>query len=95
MENGSLVPVYKSDARSDPSNYRSIAVLPTVSCVFELLLISQLQRQISSHIPSDQFGFLKGSSTLDAGVSLAFTITTAINQRAEIRLDTKDAFDHV
>ena len=41
---------------------------------------------------------MKGSSTSDAGVSLASTITTAINQRAEIRLvalDIEGAFDHV
>ena len=73
-------------------------VLPTLSRVFELLLITQLQRQISPHIPPEQFGFLKGSSTSDAGVSLASAITTAINQRAEVRLvalDIKGAFDHV
>ena len=93
-----ITPVYKKGAHSDPSNYRPIAVLPTLSRVFELLLISQLQRQIYPHIPSDQFGFMKGSSTSDAGVSLASTITTAINQRTEIRLvalDIKGAFDHV
>ena len=41
---------------------------------------------------------MRGSNTLDAGVSLASTITTAINQRAEARpvaLDIKGAFDSV
>ena len=41
---------------------------------------------------------MSGSSTLDAGVSLASTITTAINQQAEARLvtlDIKGAFDSV
>ena len=93
-----IKPVFKKGACSDPSNYRPIVVLPTLSHVFRLLLISQLQRQISPRIPSEQFGFLKGSSTSDAGVSLASTISTAINQRAEIRLvalDIKGAFDHV
>ena len=31
-----ITPVYKKGARSDPSNYRPIAVLPTLSRVFEL-----------------------------------------------------------
>ena len=74
-----ITPVYKKGARSDPINYRSIAVLPTLSCVFEQLLITQLQRQILPHLPPEQFGFLKGSGTSDAGVSLASAITTAIN----------------
>ena len=63
---------------------------------FERLLVSQLQRHIDPHIPCEQFGFMRGSSTSDAGVSLASTITTAINQRAEARLvalDIKGAFD--
>ena len=80
---------------SDPTNYHPIAVLPRV---FEQLLMTQLQRHILPFIPSEQFGFLKGSSTSDAGISLASTIASAINQRAEVRLvalDVKGAFDHV
>ena len=75
-----ITPVYKKGTRSDPTNYRPIAVLPTLSRVFEQLLISQLQRRILPFIPSEQFGFLAGSSTSDAGISLASTIASAINQ---------------
>jgi len=85
-------------ARSDPTNYRPIAVLPTLSRVFEQLLVGQLQHHIFPHIPPEQFGFLRGSSTSDAGISLASTIAAAINQRADVRLvalDIKGAFDHV
>ena len=97
-----ITPVYKKGTSSDPTNYRPIAVLPTLSRVFEQLLISQLQRRILPFIPSEQFGFLAGSSTSDAGISLASTIAStiasAINQRTEVRLvalDIKGAFDHV
>ena len=43
---------------------------------------------------------MKGSSTSDAGVLLASTIITAINQRSRaearpVALDTKEAFDSV
>ena len=41
---------------------------------------------------------MKGSSTSDAGVLLTSAVTTAINQRAEARLealDIKGAFDSV
>ena len=69
-----------------------------MSRIFEHLLVPQLQRHIDPHIPWEQFGFMRGSSTSNAGVSLASTITTAINQRAEARLvalDIKGAFDSV
>ena len=85
-------------SRLDPTCYRPVAVLPTLSCIFERLLALQLRRYIDPHIPREQFSFMKGSSTLDAGVSLASTITTAIDQRAEARLvalDIKGAFDSV
>ena len=90
--------VFKKGSRSDPTCYRPIVVLPTLSRVFEKLLVTQLKRHIDLHIPKEQFGFMKGSSTSDAGVLLASTIITAINQRAEARLvalDIKGAFDSV
>ena len=46
----------------------------------------------------EQFGFLRGSSASYAGISLASTITTAINQHAEahlVDLDINGAFDSV
>ena len=52
--------------------------------------MAQLRWHIDLHIPKEQFGFLKGSSTSDTGVLLAFTILTAINQQAEARLVALD-----
>jgi len=79
-------------------NYHPVTVLPTLSRVFERVLVPQLCKRIIQHIPSEQFGFVKGSNTLDARLSLASTIMSALNQRAEVRLvalDIKGAFDHV
>ena len=93
-----ITPVFKKGSRSDPTCYRPIAVLPTLSRVFEKLLVTKLRRHIDFYIPREQFGFMKGSSTSDAGVFLASVITSAINQRAEARLvalDIKGAFDSV
>ena len=73
-------------------------MLPTLSRVFERLLVPQLRQHIEPHIPREQLGFMRGSSVSDAGISLASTIITAINQRAEARLvalDIKGAFDSV
>ena len=74
-----VTPVFKKGSRTDPTCYRPIAVLPALLCVFEKLLVTQFRRRIDPHIPREQFGFMKGSSTSDAGVLLASTITTAIN----------------
>ena len=93
-----FTPVYKKGPRSDPKNCHPIAVLSTLSRVFEPVLVPQLYKHIIQHIPSEQFGFVKGSNTLDAGLSLASTITSALNQRAEVRLvalNIKGGFDHV
>ena len=65
---------------------------------FDHVLVSQLYKRIIQHIPSEQFGFIKGSNILDAGLSLASTIMSALNWRAEVRLvalDIKGTFDHV
>ena len=61
-------------SRTDPTCYRPIAVLPTLSRVFERLFLPQLSRRIHPHIPKEQFGFMKGSSTSDAGVLLALLL---------------------
>jgi len=74
---GRITPVYKKGAHSDPTIYRPIAVLPTLSRVFEQLLMTQLQHQILPYISPKQFGFLKGSSTSNAGDSLASAILAA------------------
>ena len=50
----------------------------------------KLYKRIIQHIPSEQFGFVKGSNTLDAGLSLASTIISALNRRAEVRLVALD-----
>ena len=71
------------------------------SCLYILskkLLVTQLRRYIDPRIPKEQFGFMKGSSTSDAGVFLPSVVSTAINQRAEARLvalDIKGVFDSV
>ena len=83
-----ISPIFKKGSRTDSTCYRPIAVLPTLSRVFEKLLVPQLSQRIDPYIPKEQLGFMKGSSISDAGVILASCITTAINQRAE-------AFDSV
>ena len=89
-----ITPVFKRGSQSDPTCYHLIGALPSLSQVFEQLLVLQLWLHIDPYIPHEQFSFIRGPSSLVAGVSLAFTITTAINQYAEA-MDIKGAFDSV
>ena len=76
--------IYKCGSRTDPANYHPVAALPTLSGVFERVLLPRLQKHIIPIIPSQQFGFMSGSSCADAGVFMAGSIVTALNQWAEL-----------
>ena len=85
-----ITPVYKKGSRPNPMNYRPFTVLPTLLCIVERVLVPQLYYSTCS------IRTIKGSNTLDAGFSLASTIMSALNQRAEVRLVSIDiVFDHV
>ena len=63
-----VTPVFKKGSRSNPMCSLPIAVLPTLSQIFEKLLVTQLRWHIDFYILRVQFGFMKDSSTSDAGV---------------------------
>ena len=94
-----ITPVYKRRGSvTDPRFYRPIAVLPTLSMVFERVIYSQLYRHNSPYIPSTQFGFVRGTGAQDCGAALAFTAIQALERRQECRivsLDIRGAFDSV
>ena len=93
-----MTPTFEKGSCSYPCNCCPIAVLSTLSRVFERVLQPILERPLSLFIPVLQFGFIKGSSCADAGYSLASTILFALDQRAEVQLvalDIKDAFNRV
>ena len=93
-----ITPIYKHSSRTDPANYHPVAVLPTLSRVFERVLLPRLQKHITPFIPSQQFSFMSGISCANAGISMAGSIMAAFNQQAEVEpvaLDIKGAFDSV
>ena len=73
-----IAPIYKHGSRTDPANYHPVAVLPTLSGVFERVLLFQLEKHITPFIPSQQFGFMSGSSCADAGISMTGSIVAAL-----------------
>ena len=95
-----IVPIFKKGEVTNMSNYRPIALLPTFSKIFEKCISTRLMNflQRSNIITTQQFGFLKGKSTIDAFISLTEYIYTCLNSKEHcigIFIDLKKAFDTV
>ena len=93
-------PVPKKGDRSNPSNYRPIALLSCLSKAFESILNRKIQKHLStSDLLSDrQYGFRKGRSTGDLLAFLTDSWSSSLSRFGEtfaIALDISKAFDRV
>ena len=94
----SLVTILKKPNK-DPNQtnaYRPICLVSNIAKIFEKLINLKLNEQLSSKISPYQFGFKRGSSTIDA---LQLITDTAIDFKKEkysaiIAIDLKGAFDN-
>ncbi|CAH2092484.1 unnamed protein product [Euphydryas editha] len=95
-----VLPIFKKGHRSDPSNYRSISVLPSLSKIFEKNILNQLlfHFKVNGIFHSEQYGFTRGRSTTDAGVALLKHIYDAWEKSQNaigVFCDLSKAFDCV
>ena len=95
-----MQPVPKKGDRSNPSNYRPIALLSCLSKAFETILNRKIQRHLSaSNLLSDrQYGFRKGRSTGDLLAFLSDSWSSSLSSFGEtfaVALDMSKAFDRV
>ena len=93
-------PVPKKGDRSNPSNYRPIALLSCLSKAFETILNRKVLRHLSSsNLVSDrQYGFRKGRSTGDLLAFLTDSWSSSLSCFGEtfaVALDISKAFDRV
>ena len=93
-------PVPKKGDRSDPSNYRPIALTSTIAKVFESLLNVHFLKHLESlSLLSDhQYGFRKARSTGDLLSYLTHIWSTSLRNFGEsfvVALDISKAFDRV
>ena len=93
-----IVPILKSNQKSpmDSTNYRPIAIAPSISKIFEILLLSRLEDHLTSS--PHQFGFKKENST----ETCIFAMKEVINYYKHLNtnlyicfIDIKGAFDRV
>lgn len=83
-----------------PSNYRPISLLPTISKVFERIILVRIEKHLETAriIPHEQFGFQKGHSTSHQIVRLVKEVRQNFqrgNSSGLILLDVEKAYDSV
>ena len=93
-----VVPIFKKGAANNPSNYRPIALLSTVSKVMERIVHNKLYRFLRPWLNHNQSGFKKKDGTVPQLVRLVQTWSEAIDQSQYVGVvffDLKKAFDRV
>ena len=95
-----VMPIFKSGCREDPSNYRPISILPTVAKLAERVVCTQLLEYLISYdvLCDEQHGFRPGRSTESAMLDAVSYLTTGMDQGMVSCLttaDTSKAFDSV
>ena len=96
-----LISIFKKDDAADPNNYRGIAVGSAVGKLFNLILLSRLEKRIQTTNPisCNQIGFTKGHRTADH----IFVLKTVVDKivRVERRrlfvafIDFRKAYDRI
>lgn len=95
-----IVPIHKKDDPKNVSNYRPVALLPSVSKVFEKIVSMQLTSYLEHHNLFDdiQHGFRSGRSVISAAVSFIESVIESVDKGEHttgIFMDLSRAFDSV
>ena len=96
-----LKSIFKKDDAADPNNYRGIAVGSIVGKLFNLVLLSRLEKRIQTTNPisCNQIGFIKGHRTADHIFALKSIVDKIV--RVEGRrffvafIDFRKAYDRI
>jgi hypothetical protein len=93
-----VMPLYKKGSMTDITNYRPISLLPCISKILEKLVNSDLREyfETNNYFTNTQFGFRKGTSTVNAMMeNIGFIDNAKVNKElaANVYLDLSKAFD--
>ena len=98
--NSIITPLHKKGCKSDPDNYRAVAVGSTLGKLFSTILLNRIlhYKKENNPDPLNQLGFSKGAQTYDHILTLQ-TITNKykkLNQPVyAVFVDFRKAFDSV
>jgi len=100
LKHAKIVPIYKSDDETDPSNYRPISLLSVFNRIFEKMMHKRLKSFLDLHdvLYENQYGFREKRSTQHALVDIVNKIQYYMDKKlfsCGIFIDLKKAFDTV
>ena len=100
LKTAKVMPIYKKNDKTDPGNYRPVALLSIIDKVLEKLMYARVIKFLEQYkvLYKYQFGFRKNHSTVQAVIEIVDNIIEEIennNLVAGIFLDLSKAFDVV
>jgi len=100
VEAAQVTPISKCSLSSDPANYRPVSLLSILSKVLVEHVQAFLFEHLEEHSPisEQQWGFVKGRSTVGALLSATHSWNQALEARVDVCtvfLDLSKAFDKV
>ena len=93
-----VIPLYKAKDQTLLSNYRPIALLPSISKIFEYVLLEQITNYLldNNMLPPQQYGFRSNHSTELAALNLVDKLIYKLDRGIipmNIYIDLSKAFD--
>ena len=93
-----VIPIYKKEDDTMFSNYRPISLLPSISKIFEKVILAQLATYLDRNnlIHKHQYGFRKNHSTEYASLHIVDYLNYELDKNrtpTNIYLDLSKAFD--
>lgn len=96
LKKSSISPIFKSGDRKLVENYRSVSVAPTMSKIFETVILEKWRDKIDGQMDKSQHGFIRGKSTQTNLLTIVSDIGDSLTRGKETHIvftDFMKAFD--